>query len=360
MLHFLAKLRLLARELTNGAYQRLPLGDSRHCRTGFRQRSKYSSGCELPQMVSRLKTLRSCSQTRATSEMAKQPTTFPHVSEAALHVMRLLRSAGFTVKQDVVWHNQRIDVWAERFELGRLRRYGIDVKLHLKPIGRNFVTEATSRIAPFLSSELNEYWIISDGFTVEARGVAERLQKIRALTFDELEEILRKEANSDVKKGSRKTRTKIGKSVVANKTEIELASSSLMSLVDEKVKSLRAERPNSPESIATRDETIAHYEVLKERLQRVSQSIRDFEKGSGTETALVKAVKTFSAGVGDWWAKAHQKICERAYDSALFGLAVTICSMAGSGGKVAVAVSAALVGGKQFGDAIRGLKGLWS
>ncbi len=34
--------------------------------------------------------------------------------------------------------------------------------------------------------------------------------------------------------------------------------------------------------------------------------------------------------------------------------------MAGAGGKVAVAVSAALVGGKELGTALKGLKGLWS
>jgi hypothetical protein len=43
----------------------------------------------------------------------------------------------------------------------------------------------------------------------------------------------------------------------------------------------------------------------------------------------------------------------------LFGTAVGICSIAGSGGKIAVAVSAALVGGKQLGTALTGLKGLW-
>jgi hypothetical protein len=44
----------------------------------------------------------------------------------------------------------------------------------------------------------------------------------------------------------------------------------------------------------------------------------------------------------------------------MFGTAVTICSLAGAGGKIAVAVSAALIAGKKLGDALKGLKGLWS
>jgi hypothetical protein len=57
----------------------------------------------------------------------------------------------------------------------------------------------------------------------------------------------------------------------------------------------------------------------------------------------------------NWWNKAHEKICQTAFDGAIFTLCVSICSLLGSGGQITTAVVGTLVGGRTVVDALRAL-----
>jgi hypothetical protein len=151
---------------------------------------------------------------------------------------------------------------------------------------------------------------------------------------------------------TRRMRTRVGRSVRGNDVTIILSIASLVPLIDERLASLRKELPNHPATKASRDEAIANYERVKrdlEALQKVAFTIksRDLE-----EQAVEKATNTFRQGVRDWWAKRHDDICSKASDATLFVSCVGLCSLAGCGGTVAVAVSGALVGGKPVIEAL--------
>jgi hypothetical protein len=154
---------------------------------------------------------------------------------------------------------------------------------------------------------------------------------------------------------SRRYRTAAGRVIVQNAAQIELQTASLTLLIDEKLATLRAERPNSREAQKRRDDQIADYERLKAQLEQLRTAAGAFSKAPKKERAAVEATKTFAEGVRSWWTKSHQRICERAFDMGLFLSAVGICSIAGAGGTLGVVISGALVGGKPVIEAVKAL-----
>jgi hypothetical protein len=149
--------------------------------------------------------------------------------------------------------------------------------------------------------------------------------------------------------------TQIGRAVLKNKAQIVFSIEPLLVLIDQKIAALREERPNSDEAHAKRDEAIAQYEDLKSRLEGLRAAASNYNGGKAEEKSVVSQVKSFADGVSAWWTKHHTHICEKAYDAALFSGCVGVCWLAGSGGALAVAVSAALVGGKPIVDALKAL-----
>lgn len=152
---------------------------------------------------------------------------------------------------------------------------------------------------------------------------------------------------------TRGSRTVAGKAILANKSQITTTSAALLLLIDERLKLLRQELPNSGEATSLRDQTIEQYEQLKRELVAFRQLVFEFREGSAKEREMVKASKSFAEGVGSWWTKSHERICDKALDMSLFLSAVGVCSMAGSGGQLAVVVSAALVGGKPIANVLK-------
>jgi membrane-bound inhibitor of C-type lysozyme len=152
-----------------------------------------------------------------------------------------------------------------------------------------------------------------------------------------------------------KARTKIGKAVEANEKEINLAVAGLILQIDAKIEALQGERPNSDEAIAERDAQITKCERKRAELEHIQTMVAAFKKGTVKEAKVVKSVKTFADGVASWWNKGHDAILTKTFDMGLFTTAVGVCSMAGAGGKMAVAVSAVLVGGKPVAQALKGL-----
>jgi hypothetical protein len=249
----------------------------------------------------------------------------------------------------------RVDLIAERMQFGRVRRYAIEVKDWRQPVNASeigkFVNYArTSRDR----GEIDEFWLIGRSFTADARRSAMRERGVMLFTFDEFDNVLVFEGQSAG--GSRRApRTKIGKAIRANGSQITVLTGSLLLLIEARLTALRDERPNHPDDIAARDELIAQYERMQRELNELRQAIEEFQKGAIKETVVVKTTKSFADGVRDWWNKSNQTICTKAYDMGLFASAVGICSVAGAGGKMSVLVSAALVGGKHVGSALKGL-----
>ncbi len=245
------------------------------------------------------------------------------------------------------------NVVVSREDLGSERRYAIQFVLRLDNQTvrdyfarfRNWLTQSKE---PF--SQFDEFWLIGYEYDADARlPVGQR--HFQVFDLNELRALFA----SPRRARRSKARTKIGKAIEANEQEITLAVVGLILQIDANIEKLNGERPNSDEAIAERHARITEYKRMRNELQHIQTMVAAFKKGAEKEAKVVKSVKTFADGVGSWWDKHHAAILTKTFDMGLFTTAVSICSMAGAGGRMAVAVSAVLVGGKPAAQALKGL-----
>jgi hypothetical protein len=159
------------------------------------------------------------------------------------------------------------------------------------------------------------------------------------------------QANATVAPASarRKARTTIGKAVLKNRAQLDLIAASFLLLVDDRIRSLRQQRSNSEEAC----QEIAVYEDLKRRIEAFLAAASGVSAQHPLESTVVDTTTSFAAGIGDWWSKRHVQICDGAFGMGLFGIGVTICSLAGAGGLLAAAIPGAMIGGKPVVDVVK-------
>jgi hypothetical protein len=132
---------------------------------------------------------------------------------------------------------------------------------------------------------------------------------------------------------SRRMRTAVGRSVQANNATIILSVASLLPLIDEKLASLRDERPNDPDAKASRNEAIKRYEIIKRDIEALRIIAFDIRRGKAEEKTVAKVTTNFAQGICNWWEKGHDQICSKAFDASLFVSCVSLCALAGCGGR---------------------------
>lgn len=278
-------------------------------------------------------------------------------SDLRREVVAILTAAGWKVVEQPREGRRRFagDILASRTELGRERRYAIECVPEINGPNvqdyfsrfRNWVRQSKE---PF--TDFDEFWLVGYEYAAEAmRKNPGNDRHFRTLDLNELRALFappRRVTKS-------KARTKIGKAVEANEKEINLAVAGLILQIDAKIEALRGERPNSDEAIAERNAHINEYEQRRTELEHIRTMVTAFKKGTEKEANVVRSLKAFADGVELWWKKRHDAILTKTFDMGLFTTAVGICSMAGAGGKMAVAVSAVLVGGKPVAQALKGL-----
>jgi len=274
-------------------------------------------------------------------------------------VSRLFKDAKFDVRQTKGIRTET-DIIVTLIEFGRPRRYAVEVVADLtSKQAQGYVSRFMKQLSnPGKNDAFDEYWLITNRLIDRSiRSNREQYHpRIRILDIDELEKLLapyRRPRRAAPKAG--KSKTKIGKAVEANEKEILLAVAGLVLQIDAKIEALRSERPNSDEAIAERAAHIVEYERMRDELEQIQTMVAAFKKGTENEARVVKSVKTFAGGVRSWWNKGHDTILTKTFDMGLFTTAVGICSMAGAGGKMSVAVSAVLVGGKPVAQALKGM-----
>lgn len=202
-----------------------------------------------------------------------------------------------------------------------------------------------------------EFWVVAELVHGEINGAAQ--SGVRILSYpDFLREAKKLKAYGGSK--PQRIKTRIVDAVETNFDQIVVSSRSLELILKERIKGLRDERPNSSEATDERDASIEHYKKLQVDLISMRKAVVNFKRQRAKEAEVVKAVKTFRDGVRAWWMKNHQSICTKGFDIGLFLSCVTLCSIAGAGGAVAVVISGALVGGKPVADVLKGMgKKLW-
>jgi hypothetical protein len=309
-------------------------------------------------MVIRAKRVTGQEPTRG--EIVKAVRTMAVEDEALLtsNAVEIFEAANFKVARMGKGRLEMGDLLVEREELGRDRRYAVEFKEKLSLRDANQLLQKfrnhirTSKI-PF--REFDEFWVVANRVDRDARKISvENSRQFRILDIEELRSILavaRPPAGKASASGM--ARTKIGKAVLANQKDIVLAVASLMLQIEDRLTGLRAERPNSAEAVAKRDGAISEFERMQAELENIRTMVTQFKKNEVKETRVVKSIAGFSQGIRNWWNRDHDKICARTYDMGLFATAVGVCSLAGAGGPMAVAISAAFVGGKPVADAFK-------
>jgi hypothetical protein len=147
--------------------------------------------------------------------------------------------------------------------------------------------------------------------------------------------------------------TAIGRTVRQNEVTIGWLAETLLLLIDEKLKALREALPNSDAARQGRDQEIADYERLKEKIQAFLNAVKNFSLDHDQEPAVVNTTTSLEQGISSWWKKDHIQICRKAFDMGLFTLGLSICVMAGSGGALAAIVPGILVGGRPVVEALK-------
>jgi len=272
--------------------------------------------------------------------------SMPQVQDA---VVTLFENAGFVVGSQRYSDDRGYDIVAERKELGGMLRYLVQIKVWKRPLSASAVREEIGILEH--QKQFSELWIVAQAFTHSAVEVSREYARVRLLTLEQLKEAL---ASPRPKKRA-KPRTAIGKAIRVNEVALATTIAALAVSIDERLEALAKERPNSHEATSNRDATIAQYKRLRSELVALKKATAKFNAGDANEAEVVRTSKSFSDGVRKWWNSSHEKILDKAYDMGLFALAVGVCSLAGSGGQMAVAVSAALVGGKPVADALKGI-----
>jgi Restriction endonuclease len=268
--------------------------------------------------------------------MAKRtvPTAAIDPAQFEADVALILQMAGFQVRLENVAYDAMIDIVAEREERGALKRYAIECKA--SPVSAAVAHAVLRKFEAHNDPTIHEFWLVSSTVSSSAlEAFRKKAPRYRCFSLDALEASV-----SPKSSWKANARTKVGRSVENNFSQIVLAVAALTVQIDDRLIALRAERPNSTEATAARDSAIRDYERLREQLEELRKSITAFKAGRTTEPAVVKNASTFADGVRRWWSKSHEKICDKALDTGLFLSAVTICSLAGAGGNMAVVASA--------------------
>jgi hypothetical protein len=276
--------------------------------------------------------------------------------ELVRQITEVLRAGNVRVLEEGKSRRMMGDLLISRTELGQERRYSIEIVLEIsnekirEHFGR-FMNYVRQSKRPF--QDFDEYWLV--GYQYADESMRKRPENDRHFRVLDLEELRKLFALPRSSKPKGKAQTKIGKAIETNEKEIKLAVAGLILQIDAKIETLKDHRPNSPEAIAEQNAHISEYERMRAELEHIQAMMEAFKKGEEKEAKVVKSVTTFAKGIQSWWDKKHAEIVTKTFDMGLFATGVGICSMAHSGGKMSVVVSAVLVGGKPVATALKGL-----
>lgn len=276
--------------------------------------------------------------------------------ETAEYLTKLFETAKFEVQREMdLGDRPRYDLVVGREELGRYRRYAIELALtrdgsELRDKYDRLASNAYNRKQQLY----DEYWLVSNLSMPEKnrRFHSDRFKNVRALTIKELERLLA----SLTPKGSKgKARTKIGKAIEANEKSIVLAVEALKLQIEDKLAKLRDERPNDPDAIKKVDASIAEFQAIQAKLERIRVAVQQFKKNEVKEKEVVETVGTLKDTVSKWWRTYHDTIYTDTSKSALFVGLTSLLHVAGADSGAALAILGGLIGGETIGKVLKSI-----
>lgn len=206
-------------------------------------------------------------------------------------------------------------------------------------------------------NEIEELWIIGeemrDGLNEERDQYGSPILFLHEL--DREVERLERARPPDRARPQPSARTRVGKALTLNGDELKTAATTSLLLVEDRLEVLNSERPNSTEAKAQKQKEIESLTVLRDQLAVIRDLPEQIKNGAVSEGQANKSVKSFADTVREYWNKNSEMICSRAVTIALFSSTVLVCKLAGASGDFTIAVSAAMAGGKNVMDGLKGI-----
>jgi len=217
-----------------------------------------------------------------------------------------------------------------------------------------FLRRATSTLNPRWIDENDynpdEYWGVS--YDVASSMMPSNAQ-IRIFTVEEFEQFAAPNPEGVVEAETGRAHASVASTMAGNHDQIQVVAVGFVALIEERLRALRSERPNSDDARAQLDARIADYEKLKSEVAVLALAAAALKTGNIKAADAANLSQAFGAGLEKWFKKKHSMV----FDVAVYTFALAICSLAGSGGWITATALAGLVGGKKLTDVMKRAKG---
>lgn len=124
--------------------------------------------------------------------------------------------------------------------------------------------------------------------------------------------------------------------------------------IDGKLGSLRQQKPNSPDAIATLHDEIAEYEELRTKVANLEAEVVKLKQRKTKATAVMKAGTTFDANFGKWWSKSGPKVLDKSADMGIVLASAGLLALIGVSPGLAAGIAATVVTGKSLASLYKG------
>jgi hypothetical protein len=276
--------------------------------------------------------------------------------ETVERLTKLFEAAKFEIQREMdLGDRPRFDLALSRQELGRYRRFAVEVSLarDARDLPEKFAKLiAYSRSRKF--QDIDEYWFVSNlSLPKSSRIHTERYPNVRFFTIKELERMLGR--LNPRRSGGGKAKTKIGKAIEANEKAIILAIEALKLQIEDKIAKLRDERPNDPDAISRKEAAISEFEAMSTELERIKLAVQQFKRNEVPEKEVVKSIATFKESISEWWSSNRERIYTSTSNSAIFIGATGVLHAFNADSAAALAVVGGFIGGETIGKVLKAI-----
>lgn len=225
------------------------------------------------------------------------------------------------------------------------------------------IVKRTREFLPTLAAgSANELWLVGEYLSDDVMHMRDETHpRVKVLRLDELEKAVRKISKKtqpayEQKRPSR-IRTKVAKTIVANAAELRTAVTTSIVLIEERLEVLHNSRPNSKDSIESRNDEIHRLSVIRTQLEALRNYPELLRTGQLKESVAVDAVKSLSQGIGEYWSKHTNAICDKMLTFGLFSSLIVVAQLSGVTPEIAFGLAGSMTYGKPVIDALKAMKG---
>ena len=102
-------------------------------------------------------------------------------------VCAMMQAAGFVAKTEVRVGHKKVDIFAEKFDYGRLKKYAVECKFYDAALTKNQSIAIVADYSPLKEQRLvDEIWVIGRSISSDARLHLESIDRFRVFSVDEL------------------------------------------------------------------------------------------------------------------------------------------------------------------------------